>query len=749
MRTYKQVGGVIILVILLLTVFLGYRASQIKFNYDIESFFSKSNKELTFYLDFREAFENDNDFILIGISNRNGVFQKEFLSDLDSLTVELKAFERFKSVTSPTNLKNRIPAPLGGLFKVPVVHVDDPERYESDIAKIYGTNDYISAFFSPDTHAVSFFIKKEEFTTKEVNDSILGELGNLLDGYNFDEYHIAGRIRTQNYYVNRMGSEMILFAAIALVLLIGFLLMIFRCFVGIFVPIIVLLISVMWTLAFIELTGGELDLMMTMLPTLLFVIGISNSVHIITKYIDELGTGSDKITALKVTLREVGLATFLTSLTTAAGFLTLVTIDIEPIQKFGFYAAVGVLLTYLVSILLLPAVLVNIKPHFISCSIEFKPWWDQFLKAMLGWSIKKYRAIFTTTVLFIVLAIVGISQIRVNNHFLDDLQDDSSLKNDLAYFERNFAGIRPFELGIDLNDTSSSIFSMEVLKDIERVENYLKAEYGIGFIYSPATIVKTAHRATNGGAASQYKLPESEQKLKLLMQKLSRYRALSSLKHLVTENKKRGRIAGKMKDLGSAKVAQLNKNLMKYTKDNTEHVRFTITGAAQLMDNTNANIALNLLKGLSIAIALIAIIIYLLFGSFKVALLSLLPNILPMVLIGGIMGILHIELKVATALIFTIAFGIAVDDTIHFLSKLKIELKKGSSLDDALTTTYLTTGKAIIYTSIILSAGFLSFLLSDFQSTFSIGLLLSITLFIAVLSDLLLLPVLLKRIYKH
>jgi len=226
-----------------------------------------------------------------------------------------------------------------------------------------------------------------------------------------------------------------------------------------------------------------------------------------------------------------------------------------------------------------------------------------------------------------------------------------------------------------------------------------------------------------------------------VMKLLKKNKKLREYKMLVNEN--RARISGKMKDLGSLEVAERNLSLATYLAENTALATFHITGAAQLMDNSNANIALNLTRGLGIALAFTAVILGLLFSSLRIALLSLIPNAFPLILIGGMMGWFGVDLKVATALIFPIAFGIAVDDTIHLLSRLRIELEYGASWEEAIRNSILKTGKAILITTLILSSGFGVFMFSEFQSTYYIGLLVGMALIFAVLADLFLLPILL------
>ncbi|MEM9024103.1 MAG: MMPL family transporter, partial [Bacteroidota bacterium] len=492
--------------------------------------------------------------------------------------------------------------------------------------------------------------------------------------------------------------------------------------------------------------GKELDLLTTMLPTLLFVIGISGTVHLVSKYAEEVHFGTEKFTAIKRTIKEVGLATFLTSFTTAIGFFSLITMDNVPVREFGIYTGVGVLFTYVVAILLLPAVMVQLPPKRMARTLATPArFWRQSLTGIFTWSLRNYRWVLVACAGVVILSIFGLSRVRVDNYFLDDLQPQSGLYQDLHFFQDNFSGIRPFEMSVDLVDTSRSLLDLEVVRHIETVETYLREKYGAGFLLSPATIVKATHQTINGGMAQQYRLPDNEAAMKKVATNLRKYNELRRLRHLITEDLRQGRITGKMDDIGSEAALAMNADLNQFVAANTdpELVSFKLTGAATLMDNNSRNITGNLVLGLSLALLIIGALMGLLFRSWKMVVISLVPNILPLLIIGSVLGFFDVHLRVSTSLVFTIAFGIAVDDTIHFLSKLKIELRRGRSFVAAARNTFLSTGKAIILTSLILTSGFSVFLWSEFQGTFIIGSLICLTLLIAVVADLFLLPALL------
>jgi len=497
------------------------------------------------------------------------------------------------------------------------------------------------------------------------------------------------------------------------------------------------------------MNGKNLDIMTILIPTIMFVVGMSDVIHILSKYLEELRYGKDKISAIQKTMKEVGLATFLTSLTTAIGFLTLLTAGIRPIREFGVYTAVGVMLAFILAITFLPALLFFLeKPKIVNTQND-KLFWYKWLHNLLLSIIKHRIAILITTITLSIISIYGISKIEINVKLIDEVNEGDPLKEDFLFFEKNFGGGRPFEFTIWLKDSTKSILDESVLKDLNKIQNYLEKDFHVKQIFSPISVVKSLNRSIHAGLPFYYNIPTDSlenQKITRLLKIASNAKALNNL---ITPNQLQARFTGKIDDIGSKYMIQKTDSMYLFLEQNLDPsiYGYKVTGSAALIDKTNFYLSKNMLEGLLIAFVAIAIIMSLLFKSPKIILVSLIPNIIPLLLIGGLIGFWGIGLKMSTSIIFTIAFGIAVDDTIHFLSKLKIELSKGKSMLYAIKRTFISTGKAIILTSIILSGGFLTLILSSFNGTFYTGLLISLTLIFAVFADLLLIPVLLIFLY--
>lgn len=740
----------LVLAVVAITVVALFFTTNLKFDYSFESFFPTDDKDLQFYLDYRDQFEYDNEFILVGIENKEGVFRKDFLLKIKSLTDSVKALKNVTRVLSPVTAKNAVIGPLG-VVEVPYLHIDSVTRYAEDSVAIYKSKELVSTLFANDAKSVALFIKTKEGIAKIPSDTLLFKLERLVKNFNFDKTHVAGKIKAQNVYLDRIQHEFILFLITSLILVIIFLYISFRSFWGVCIPIIVVLLSIAWVLGFMGLIHKPLDIMMVLLPTMMFVVGMSDVVHVLTKYLEELRNGKEKQEAFRNTIKDVAFPTFITLLSTGVGFLSLLYSSIKPIRDFGIFTSLGIMVSFILAFTFLPALILLRKKPIVLKERNEDMFWTKKLHRLLLWVFTNRFKVIIGTVGIVILSFVGISKIVLNNNLLEDIVDSDSLKQDFYFFEEHYSGVRPFEMAITLKHPGKSIFDMDVLKQLNRVEEILEKEYGVGFIVSPVTVVKSMNKAFNGGYAENYKLPADSTALKDNIAAIKKYVKKNDLKILVSHDGRKARITGKMHDLGSAAIRVLDKKLelaLREEKLQPRLFNYKLTGGAVMIDKNNEYLVYNMLQGLLMSILVVSFIIAFIYRSFKIVLISIIPNIIPMILIGGLMGFAGIEMKLSTSIIFSIAFGIATDDTIHLLARLKLELDKGSSFLYAIKHTYISTGKAVVVTSLILSAGFLTLVMSDFQSTFYFGLLVSLILLVAVVTELLLLPLLLLWMKK-
>lgn len=728
----------------LITVLLALPLRNVQLDHDFERFFPTNDPELDRYLAYRAEFGYDNDFLLIGVADERSVFQLDLLQRVDSLTGVLERTADMRMVISPTRLKDPRVTPVG-VFEVPWLQLEADSTLAADSARIWNDDRVREGFFAADGKALLIVAQTEPGLSKERSDAILKAVEEAVAQSGLANVRLGGRIHGQYWYIQKMQRELILFTAISIVLLSIFLYMGFRTLWGVLVPVGVVGLTVLWQVGGLALLGKPLSVLTMLLPTILFVVGMSDVVHIVERYIDGLRSGLSKARALAVTYYEVGLATFLTSITTAIGFATLITSSIPPIRDFGLYTAIGVMLAFVLAFTLLPAILLLVgTPVSAATSVQASTWYRP-MHRLFRWTLRHRRAIPLVFLGFGVISMGLITQLKVDNFLLEDWPEDDPQKQDYYWFEDHFGGVRPFEMEVRLADSSATVWDLNVLKDIERVEEWLHEEHGIRAILSPAALVRSANQAMNGGDPASHVLPEDPTELRRLVKRATGLGGTALMGGIASEDGRVARISGRMRDEGGYIHRQRNIELQALLDTLKSPAVFKQTGMAYLIDLNNEKLSGQLIGGLAIAFALIGGIMAWVFRNWRMTLIAMVPNIFPLLFIGGIMALSGIDIKVSTAIIFTIAFGIAVDDTIHVLGKLRIELKKGRTVPYAVKRSVISTGKAVIITSIMLCSGFIALILSDFASVFYMGLLVSLTLALAVVADLLLLPVLVLR----
>jgi uncharacterized protein len=746
----KRTAYFVIAAVVAITFGCVYLISGLRFSYDFEAFFPQNDPETDFYIQFRKEFETDNDFFIVALENEEGVYDLPFLALVDSLTNKLKEVDNITEVLGPTQINKYYKDPvLGQIFTLPLLRWDQPEYYEIDRQKIIQSPGMIGLFFSEDNKSVAINMKHAGGLSKAKCDKLSYDIENLVGQFQFDKTHIIGRALGQRLYVELMLKELIIFISLSLLLTVVFLFIAFRSGWGVIIPTLIVLVSILWTLGFIGLLGKDLDLMLTILPTIIFVVGMSDSVHVLTKYMQELRSGRDKIEAIRYAFKSIRLATFLTALTTSVGFLTLVLSNIKPISDFGIYTSVGIMLAYGLTYTLLPAILFLAKPKRLYMYASSDDFWTKYLHRFLRWIIRFRYRILAGTGAVLVICCYGIYLVRVDNKMLEDLRDNHRLKQEFFYMEDHFSGCRPFEMAVVLSD-DSLLEDPAFYRDLDKINTWLINEYKVGSLISLNEIIKSAAEALNAGQSEFYAVPDDHDELKRIL-KFLRRKDFEEVMQLYYDPEQRTlRVSGKVGDYGRRHYEELNVKLAEFVAANTSgNFTHRVTGTAQLIDLNNRYLVENMVWDLLLSVIVIGLIMGFVYKSPKMVLLTIIPNIIPLVIVGGIMGFSGIPFKVSTSIIFNIAFGIAVDDTIHFLARVRTFLREGMTPLYAVKRTFLTTGKAMVVTTLILSGGFLTLILSDFMGTFYIGLLISMTLFIALIAELMISPLVVMFFYRE
>ncbi len=546
-----------------------------------------------------------------------------------------------------------------------------------------------------------------------------------------------------------MTYEMILFVGLSAFLIVIFLLFAFRSGWGILIPQIVVLSSMIWIVGIMGVFNEPINIILSILPSIMFVVSMSDVIHLVSRYLDALRTTESTYEAIVIAVREVGLATLLTSVTTSIGFFSLYFVSVQPIQAFGIVMGVGVLLAFFLTFLTLPVMFYLFPgPKYVRKGSK-EHFWKRFLERRFIWVINKRKKVLLISGVIVGLSIIGMLQIKSNNYLMDDLLPKEKLKLDFNFLDEHYGGVRPFELSVSLKDTNMNVWDKKVLQTLDTVEQYLEKTYKVSVKNSLVKTLKVMNRSSHAGTKEYFVLPTSSKKIRSFRRSLRLVNKGDFIKTLIDSTEKFTRISGTIPDLGNTVISEKNRKLDKLLRAHglDGAIDYQLTGTAHLIDKNMQYLSISLIKGLGISILIVALIIGLIYRSASIVVISIVANVIPLIFIAGIMGFFGIDLKTSTSIIFTIAFGIAVDDTIHFLGKFKHELLKGRGKIYALKRSYMTTGKAMILTTLILCSGFLLLVFSGFMGTFYMGVLLCITLFVALIADITLLPVLLLLFY--
>lgn len=552
--------------------------------------------------------------------------------------------------------------------------------------------------------------------------------------------------------------ELALFLYMAMAVLAITLFVFFRSLFSVLFPMLVVASVVMWTLGLLGVFDFTITLVTGVIPALITVITIPNCVYLITKYHIEYLRTRDKIKSLKLVIQKIGIVTIMTNATTAVGLGVLAFSEIQPLKEFGIIAGLSVIAAFFISLITIPAV-------FSFLPAPGPKQLRHLDRKSLDWSIRgldhivhnRPGMVYAVSLVLFAISLYGLSLVRPNAYIVDDIPDSSDLIKDLRFVESRYNGALPFEILIDTKRRRGIQRARNLQKIEELQDSLLNNEYykdKISRSLSVVDLTKFLRQSLYGGEASNYVLPNSDE-LNFIRSYLANTELdLSSLSKatLFDSTMQKARLTATVKDIGSLKMEELMDSVRSdvasvFGTDSSKY-DITITGTTPIFIRGNQYLVNNLITSLAIAFVVIAIIMGLLFRSFKMVVISLIPNFLPLVMVAGVMGYFGIPLKPSTALVFGVAFGIAVDDSIHFLARYRLARSLGDTVSHAVTNSFKDTGVSMIYTSIILFFGFVTFTASSFGGTKALGLLTSMTLGIAMFSNLFLLPVLLLSFDK-
>lgn len=743
--------------VLLLTVFMGFEASKMQLSYEFAKILPENDSTFIEYQNFKKKFGEDGNVMVMGFADKD-LFQFEKFRDWVKLNTDLKNIQGVKAIMSlPTSFKLIKNDSLKKFEFIPLIQNPIANQFEVDSLKeeFLAMPFYEGIIYNKESGAnlVAITFTKKDLDSKRRLDMVteIKALGDAFSKKHNVNIHYSGMPYIRSQLMTKVRDEMTLFLILAIIVTAIILWLFFRSVTTVLYSLIVVVIGVVWSIGIMYLFGYKITVLSGLIAPLIMVIGLPNCIFLINKYQSEFLAHGNKIKALARSVETIGVTLFLANITTAIGFGVLYFTKSSMLVEFGIVAAISVMATYLITLILIPIIL-NLLP-------TPKP---KHTKHQEGKRINKIldiidllvqknrKAIYLITTIITILSLWGMTFIDMNGYVVDDLPEKDPVYTDLHFFETNFKGVLPFEISIDTKKPKG-IFATNA-KAIYKIKLLQKtlAEYPI--FSKPLSVVegiKFSYQAYNNGNPKFYKLP-SIGDLKTLSEYSGSLKGQNNrLATFMDSAQQVTRVSYQVADIGSKKMKILMAELRPKIDSifNPKEYIVGTTGHSLVFLKNNDYLLSNLLESLLIEIILIAIVGIALFRSVRIIILSKIPCLIPLIITAGIMGFLDIRFKPSTILIFSIAFGISSDGTIYFLTKYRQELKKhkkGASA--AISAAIKDTGLSMVYTSIILFCGFAIFAASSFGGTVALGVLVSLTLLMSMFTNLILLPAILLSI---
>src|SRR5690554_2664405 len=743
----------ILAMLILVTTFFGYHAQKVKMSYELAQVLPKSDSTLKVFDDFKEMFGQEGSIMVIGVKDSN-LYQLYNFNAWLALSKTLKEIEGVDKVMSIHSIFKLSKNTEEKRFEPQMLFEKSPTtqaELDSLLKEVYALPFFEGFIYSNDHKSTLMALTVDKKYLDSKDRGILME--HILEPVEAFEAATNLRVRYSGmpyiraYNTTKISGEIETFILLAILITATILLLFFRSFKAMFFSILVVLVGVVWSVGIQVLFGFEITILTGLIPPLIIVIGIPNCIFILNKYHQEYKGHGNQILALIRVIRKIGNAIFLTNTTTALGFGTFMFTNSSILIEFGIIATLGITSVFIISITLLPILLSFQAPPKERHTKHLERQWVHLVVNQLVTIITSHRkVVFLVAITFILVSIYGTTLMKTTGNIADDLPRHDPVYLDLLFFEDNFNGVLPFEITIDTKQKGGAT-KLHNLEKVDKLQGLL-AEYQE--FSNPLSLVeglKFAKQSYYGSNPSRYELfNRQEQSFIAPYITSDDNSAQEMLNSYLDSNRQVIRVTAQMADVGTTRMSEIL-NSLKSRVDSifpTDKYDVHYTGTSVVWLKGTDYLVRNLLLSLSIAIVLIALIMSLLFYSLRMVFVSLIPNLLPLLFTAGIMGYFGISIKPSTILIFSIAFGISVDDTIHYLAKYRQELNKHSlNLREACLLALRETGVSMIYTSIVLLFGFGVFTASDFAGTIALGLLVSITLLVAMASNLILLPSLL------
>ena len=744
----------ILILIAIATAFLVSQMKHMRFSYTEANLLPEDHEVNIQYNKFLDIFGEEGNLILLAIKDST-VFTPAKFNAWNSLAKSFDSLSEVEFTLSIADVKKLKKDTKNRKFVLESIYTEELTSQKTiDAVKkelFEKLPFYDNLLYNKETGTIqtAIYINKEIVNTPVRKAFVFKKLIPIIDAFEKEtnlDVRVSGMPYIRTINAQNIIDEIQLFVLGALLITGIIFFFFFRSYRATFITLLVVTIGVTWAFGFIGLFGYEITVLTALIPPLIIVIGVPNAVFLINKYQQEIKLHGQQAKALQRVISKIGNATLMTNITTASGFATFVFVKSQLLREFGILASVNILSIFVLALLIIPILYSFMEPPKKKHLNHLERKW---MENVVNWMEKMVReqriTIYITTVIVIILGIIGLYQIRVFGSLIEDMPKTKAFYKDIKFFEKEFGGIMPLEILIDTKK-EKGVMKLSTLKRMDKINEVIESFPELSRPVSVVNLVKYSKQAFYKGNPKYYQLPTSQEQSYIFEYTKNSDGNSDMLNNFVDSTGQYARITTFMKDVGTDKMNDIQERLQQVVKKEfpEEHYHVSFTGKALVfLKGTNYLIS-NLVFSLSLAIFLIALFMAWMFRSFKMILISIIPNMLPLLITAGLMGFFGIPIKPSTILVFSIAFGISVDDTIHFLAKYRQELMANNwKIRRSVYAALRETGVSMFYTSIVLFFGFLVFTVSSFGGTIALGGLVSITLLFAMVSNLLLLPSLL------
>lgn len=750
---------IILVLIVLATLFLSTQWKNMRFTFTEANLLPDDHDVNITYNQFLEIFGEEGNLIVLGVKDPS-LFTVEKLNAWNRLSESFKHYDEVETVLSIKDLQKLVKNTekqkfdLQPFIKDSLSSLAEIDSLQQELFQQYPF--YDNFLFNKETRTIrtAIYLNKDIVNTSARKDFIIDILQTNVEKFEA-EYDLDVRVSGMPY-IRTLNSQNIvdeigLFIGAALLVTSLIFFLFFRSFRATLIALVVVSFGVMWTFGIIGLLGYEITVLTALIPPLIIVIGIPNCIFLINKYQQEVKNHGNKVRSLQRVITKTGNATLMTNATTAVGFSTFILTESALLKEFGVVASLSILAIFLLSILIIP-IIYTFLPFPKERHLEHlnRRWTSGFVNWMERMVKERRITIYITAVTLLTVSLIGIFQIKISGSLIEDMPQNTEFFKDIRFFESEFNGIMPLEIMVDTK-RKRGVMRLSTLKRMDELEERINEIPQLSRPISVVSLVKYSKQAYYNGNPKYYQLPTSQENSFILSYAKNSTTEADLLQSFVDSTGRYARITTFMKDIGTDKMERIEEDLqMEINKlFPAENYNVIMTGKALVFQKGTNYLVKNLAISLSLAIFLIALFMAYLFRSFRMIVISLIPNLLPLLITAGLMGYLGVPLKPSTILVFSIAFGISVDDTIHFLAKYRQELQANNwKIKKSVYGALRETGVSMFYTSIVLFFGFSVFTLSNFGGTVALGALVSATLLFAMLSNLLLLPSLLLSLER-